>query len=72
MTIADLIGREEVHLDNQEIESYLLGKRVLITGAGGSIGAELVRQISRFKPQAVALLDFSEFNLYQVEMECQL
>ena len=71
VTIADLIGREEVRLDNQEIESYLLGKRVLITGAGGSIGAELVRQISRFKPQAVALLDFSEYNLYQVEMECQ-
>lgn len=71
VTIADLIGREEVRLDNKEIESYLLGKRVLITGAGGSIGEELVRQIARFRPQALALLDFSEFNLYKVEMECR-
>lgn len=71
VTIADLMGREEVRLDTEHIENYLLGKRVLITGAGGSIGSELVRQISRFKPEAVALLDFSEFNLYQVEMECR-
>ena len=70
VSVTDIIGREEVRLDEAEIKKYLLGKRVLITGAGGSIGSELVRQISRFKPQAVALLDFSEYNLYQVEMEC--
>jgi FlaA1/EpsC-like NDP-sugar epimerase len=69
--MTDLIGREEVRLDEENIKEYLLGKRVMITGAGGSIGSELVRQISRFKPQALALLDFSEFNLYQVEMECR-
>ena len=71
VSIADIVGREEVHLDEKDIERYLRDKRVLITGAGGSIGSELIRQIGRFKPQAVALLDFSEFNLYQVEMECR-
>lgn len=70
VSMTDIIGREEVRLDEEEIKKYLLGKRVLITGAGGSIGSELARQIGRFKPQAVALLDFSEYNLYQVEMEC--
>ena len=71
VSMTDIIGREEVRLNEEEIKKYLLGKRVLITGAGGSIGSELVRQISRFKPQAVALLDFSEYNLYRVEIECR-
>jgi len=71
VSMTDIIGREEVRLDEEEIKKYLLGKRILITGAGGSIGSELVRQISRFKPEAVALLDFSEYNLYKAEMECQ-
>ena len=71
VSITDIVGREEVRLDGKNIEGYLRNKRVLITGAGGSIGSELVKQISRFKPQAVGLLDFSEFNLYQVEMECK-
>jgi FlaA1/EpsC-like NDP-sugar epimerase len=71
VSMTDIIGREEVRLDEEEIKRYLLGKRVLITGAGGSIGRELLRQIGRFKPEAVALLDFSEYNLYQVEMECR-
>ena len=71
VSMTDIIGREEVRLDEEEIKKYILGKRVLITGAGGSIGSELVRQISRFKPEAVALVDFSEYNLFQVEMDCR-
>jgi len=71
VSLTDLLGREEVRLENREIEKYLLGKRVMVTGAGGSIGSELVRQISRFRPQALALVDVGEFNLYQVEMECR-
>jgi FlaA1/EpsC-like NDP-sugar epimerase len=67
----DLIGREEVRLEEDEIKKYLLGKRVLVTGAGGSIGSELVRQIVRFRPGALALADVGEYNLYQVEMECR-
>ena len=71
VSVADLVGREEVRLEEAEIKKYLLGKRVLVTGAGGSIGSELVRQIARFRPGALALADVSEYNLYQVEMECR-
>jgi len=70
VTVADLLGREEVHLDEKEIRDYLQGKRILVTGAGGSIGSELVRQICRFDPEKLGLLDFSEFNLYKVAIEC--
>lgn len=69
--LEDLLGREEVQLDYDEIKQYLHQKRILVTGAGGSIGRELVRQISRFHPQALALMDVSEFNLFMVEAECQ-
>jgi FlaA1/EpsC-like NDP-sugar epimerase len=71
VTLQDLLDREEVKLDVDEISSYLCGKRVLITGAGGSIGSELVRQVSRFHPKALALLEMGEFNLFRVEMECR-
>ncbi|HEN20703.1 MAG TPA: polysaccharide biosynthesis protein, partial [Desulfobacteraceae bacterium] len=69
VTLSDIVGREEVRLDEENISKYLMNKRVLVTGAGGSIGSELVRQVSLFKPQAIALLDFSELNLYQVELD---
>ena len=69
VTVEDLLGREELHLDEDEIARYLRGKRVLVTGAGGSIGSELVRQIGRFRPESLALLELSEFNLFRVEME---
>jgi len=67
--LEDLVGRQEVRLDPASISRFLCGKRVLVTGAGGSIGSELVRQISRFQPQRVGLLDFSELNLFEIEME---
>jgi FlaA1/EpsC-like NDP-sugar epimerase len=70
--LEDLVGRQEVHLDPEMISRFLCGKRILVTGAGGSIGSELVRQISRFQPQVVGLLDFSELNLFQIEQEFQL
>jgi FlaA1/EpsC-like NDP-sugar epimerase len=69
--VADLLGRREVHLDQEGIAGYLHGKRVLVTGAGGSIGSELVRQVCRFKPETLGLLDNSEFNLFRVEMDCR-
>jgi FlaA1/EpsC-like NDP-sugar epimerase len=71
VTLEDLIGREEVSLDQEGISRFISGKRILVTGAGGSIGSELVRQIGRFRPEAIGLLDFSEYNLYQVEMDCR-
>ncbi|MFH1091951.1 MAG: nucleoside-diphosphate sugar epimerase/dehydratase, partial [Pseudomonadota bacterium] len=69
VTVEDLLGRDETHLDQEEITRYLKQKRVLVTGAGGSIGSELVRQIGRFQPGPVGILDVSEFNLFSVEME---
>jgi len=69
--LEDLVGRQEVRLDTESISCCLCGKRILVTGAGGSIGSELVRQISRFQPQVVGLLDFSELNLFQIEQEFQ-
>ncbi len=71
VTLEDLIGRQEVHIDEEGIAGYLKQKRVLVTGAGGSIGSELVRQIGRFDPEALALVEASELNLFQSEMECR-
>ena len=71
VSMEDLIGREKVELDEEKISAFLHRKRILITGAGGSIGSELVRQVSRYRPEALVLMDFSEFNLYRIEMDCQ-
>ena len=65
----DLLGRPAVKLDTAEIGKYLTGKVVAISGAGGSIGSELCRQIARFEPAAMVLIDAHEFNLYNIEME---
>jgi len=65
----DLLRREPVRLDVPEIRQYLSNKRVMITGAGGSIGSELCRQITRFNPESLILFDASEPNLYNIEME---
>ncbi|MDD5167618.1 MAG: nucleoside-diphosphate sugar epimerase/dehydratase [Syntrophales bacterium] len=69
--LEDILGREEVHLDRDNIRKFLKGRRILVTGAGGSIGSELVRQIGHYQPDQLALLDFSEYNLFQAEMECR-
>lgn len=71
VTLVDLLGREEIHLNQEAIVQLLRGKKVLVTGAGGSIGSELVRQVNRFSPQAVALVEISELNLFRIEMECR-
>ncbi len=65
----DLLGREPVHLDEAGIGVVLQGKTVLITGAGGSIGSELCRQVARFKPERIVLYELSEFNLYTIEQD---
>lgn len=65
----DLLGREPVHLEKEKIGEYLEGKRVLITGAGGSIGSELCRQIARYNPASLIMLDRTEKNLYDIEMD---
>lgn len=67
--IADLLGRDPVKLDDQGIRKFLSGRRVLVTGAGGSIGSELVRQIARFSPLELILVERSEFALYKIDEE---
>ena len=69
--LEDIMGREEVRLDREGIARSLGGRRVLVTGAGGSIGSELVRQIGCYRPGLLVLLDFSELNLFEAEMECR-
>jgi FlaA1/EpsC-like NDP-sugar epimerase len=67
----DLLRRPPVRLDTMEISRYLQGKRVLVTGAGGSIGSELCRQITRFEPAELIMVEVSEANLYGIQMELQ-
>ncbi len=65
----DLLGREPVQLDEAGIGAVLAGKTVLVTGAGGSIGSELCRQLARFAPERIVLYELSEFNLYSIEQD---
>ena len=65
----DLLGREPVHLDEGGIAECLTGKTVLVTGAGGSIGSELCRQVARYGPARLVLYELSEFNLYTIEQD---
>jgi len=65
----DLLGRDPVELDNEGLHAFLDGRTVLITGAGGSIGAELARQIAGFAPRKLVLFDSSEYALYSIEQE---
>ena len=69
VSFTDLLGREEVLLDKTAIIDFIRGKRVLVTGAGGSIGSELVRQCSKFNPSIIIMLDYSELNLFEIERE---
>lgn len=67
--ITDLLGRDEVQLDTDELDKVFGGKTVLITGAGGSIGSEIVRQLSLFRPARILLLGHGENSIYQIHQE---
>ncbi|EIT86528.1 polysaccharide biosynthesis protein CapD [Fictibacillus macauensis ZFHKF-1] len=67
--VEDLLGRKPVHLDMEGISEYVSGKVVLVTGAGGSIGSEICRQITLFNPRKLVLLGHGENSIYSIEME---
>jgi FlaA1/EpsC-like NDP-sugar epimerase len=67
--IEDLLERASIQLDDSQISSYLNGKNVLITGGAGSIGSEIVRQVSRYQPECILILDQAESPLYELELE---
>ena len=69
VNIADLLGRPEQHLDMTEVQEYLTGKTIMITGGGGSIGSELCRQILAFTPKKLILYDISENYMYDLFFE---
>jgi FlaA1/EpsC-like NDP-sugar epimerase len=69
VNIEDLLRREPVRIDHAEIEQFIFAKRVIVTGAGGSIGSDLCRQLARFRPENLILLDRAENSLFFAEME---
>ena len=69
IAIEDLLGRPKTGLDRTAMGAMIRGRRVMVTGAGGSIGSELVRQITTFEPASLVLVDNSEFNLYSIDLE---
>jgi FlaA1/EpsC-like NDP-sugar epimerase len=68
LTDEDLLGRRKIHTDLQQISEYLVNRRVLVTGAGGSIGSELCRQLVRFNPAELIMLDRDESALHEVQL----
>ena len=71
LTTADLLGRREIDTDIGGIADYLTGRRVLVTGAGGSIGSELCRQVQRYGPAALVMLDRDESGLHAVQLSIE-
>jgi FlaA1/EpsC-like NDP-sugar epimerase len=69
--VEDVLGREPVHMELERVGAYLAGQVVLVTGAGGSIGSELCRQIARVEPHRIVLLDHAEDNLFSILRELQ-
>ena len=65
----DLLGRKEIQLDQDTLGQMITDKKVVVSGAGGSIGSELCRQIARFRPKQLILFELTEFFLYEIEME---
>lgn len=69
VSLEDLLGRDPIQLKDERLTSLFEGKTILVSGAGGSIGSELCRQLANFQPQKLILFDHSEYNLYAIQLE---
>jgi len=69
--VEDVLGRQPVHMELERVGAYLAGETVLVTGAGGSIGSELCRQIARVEPHRIVLVDHAEDNLFSIQRELE-
>ena len=72
ISITDLLGREEVHIDSEQVRQLIDGRVVLITGAGGSIGSELCRQVLKRNPSLMILMDRAENSLFHIHRQLEL
>lgn len=70
--IEDLLGRDAIKFDNTEIKNFIHGKVCMVTGGGGSIGSELVRQIAKYEPKQVIIVDIYENNAYDIQQELKM
>ncbi|MBQ6250484.1 MAG: polysaccharide biosynthesis protein [Ruminococcus sp.] len=70
--VEDLLGREPITFDNADIRNFIGGKVCMVTGGGGSIGSELVRQIARYDPERIIIVDIYENNAYEIEQELKM
>lgn len=71
LSMADLLGRPEIKMEPSVVRRLVADRKVMVTGAGGTIGGELVRQLAAFQPSDIVLLDHAEYNLYAIEMEAR-
>lgn len=69
INVEDLLGREPIKFDNNEISNFINSKRCMVTGGGGSIGSELVRQIAKYNPEQIIIVDIYENNAYEIQQE---
>lgn len=72
LTIEDLLGRSPVKLDTKEIKKFVENKKILVTGAAGSVGSEICRQLAQFKPSLIVALDFNESGLFDLAEEFKM
>lgn len=72
VNISDLLGRGELHLNNAQLGEYLHGRTILVTGGGGSIGSELVRQMYGYQPAVIVIMDIYENNMYDLQQEIHM
>lgn len=72
INIDDLLGRDPIRFDNNEIRGFIYGKRCMVTGGGGSIGSELVRQIAKYNPAKIIIVDIYENNAYEIQQELNM